>query len=189
MNNYKQAITEVILGTGKNSIKVGGNKTMPFDSEPPVNEPVIAFEIIDKIPNDPPEQLKEAWEDVWFDASLWAEKCVKEYDAKVICINLLSTKPDEGESSSLKSCETVLKIMEKVEVPIIIKGSGIAHIDNEILPEISKAAKNKKLLIGSVTQENYKKILESVMLNGHSIFAESPIDINIASSLISCWRI
>lgn len=38
-------------------------------------------------------------------------------------------------------------------------------------------------MIGSAVQDNYKTLVASVLADGHSIIAESPIDINIAKQL------
>lgn len=185
--NFKQSVTCVSLGADKNnggtrgfSLNVGGNNTMPFFGLDNASEPIIAFEIMDKIPSDPPVQLREVWGDVWHDAGLWAEKCVKEYSSKLICVNFVSAKPDEGGTTAEKACETLRKVLSRVEVPIIIKGTGIAGIDNVILPALAREGRGERLLIGPVLQENYKEILAGAIKYGHNVIAESPIDINIA---------
>ena len=184
---YKQAVTKVVLGaTAENGgtrdfvLTVGGSVTMPFSDAKQLEEPVIAFEIMDKKPSDPAPQLEAIWGDVWHDASLWAEKCVKDYSAKAICINFISVKPEEGGTSPQKACETLRKVLSRVKVPIIVKGTGIAEIDNKLLPALAEEGRGERLLIGPVLQENYKEILSGVIEYGHTVIAESPIDINIA---------
>jgi len=75
------------------------------------------------------------------------------------------------------------EILKKIKIPLIIIGSGDDAKDNLIIPAVSEAAKGERCLLGSATQDNYKTIVASSLADGHSIIAESPIDINIAKQL------
>ncbi len=196
MNNYKEthksSVTKVILGaTGKEggtrqcSLEIGGDRAMPFYTfdEKNINPPLIAFEITVKKPSEWADELEKIWGDVWHDPVLWAKKCTEKYGVKAICINLISAKPDEGAVSFAECSNAAKAVAQNTAVPIIVKGTGIAHIDNELLPLVSEALKGERVLIGPVLQENYKTIMNSAIKNGHLLIAESPIDINIAKQL------
>ena len=51
------------------------------------------------------------------------------------------------------------------------------------MPKCCQAAKGKNCLFGLATEDNYKTLTVSCMADGHSIIAESPIDINIAKQV------
>ena len=74
-------------------------------------------------------------------------------------------------------------MLSKVKVPLIIIGSGDDAKDNLIMPECSQAARGERCLLGCAEQDNYKTLTMSVLADGHSLIAESPIDINIAKQL------
>ena len=52
-----------------------------------------------------------------------------------------------------------------------------------LLPKASQALKGENCLFGSATQNNYKTIAATCLADGHSLVAESPIDINIAKQV------
>ena len=68
-------------------------------------------------------------------------------------------------------------------MPLIILGCGDDAKDNLVLPACSEAAKGERCLLGSAVQDNYKTLTAAALADGHSMVAESPIDINIAKQL------
>lgn len=163
-------------GTRSKVIKVGGEKTLPFlftEGDLP-NKPVIAFEVFDMPPQDWPEEK---------DPLLWAEKCVKEHAAQVLCLRLQGAHPDFDNISHEDEAKLVRQLLKKISVPLIIVGCGDDAKDNLILTACSEAARGERCLIGDVVQDNYKTIVASCIADGHNIIAESPIDINIAKQL------
>jgi len=156
-------------GTRANVIKIGGQAALPFLFEEGAipNKPCVAFEI----------------DDVSADPLAWAEKCVKEYKAQVLCLRLQGAHPDFGNKTPHQEAELVKQLLKKVSVPLIIIGCGDDAKDNLVLPACSEASRGERCLIGSVVQDNYKTLVVSVLADGHNIIAESPIDINIAKQL------
>ncbi|MDD5097939.1 MAG: acetyl-CoA decarbonylase/synthase complex subunit delta, partial [Candidatus Omnitrophica bacterium] len=122
-------------------------------------------------------------QDTLSDPLAWADKCINEYKAELLCLKLQGTHPDSGNKTASHAAKLVSTLLSKIKVPLIIMGSGDDAKDNLILPACSEAAKQKRCLIGSVVQDNYKTLVASVLADGHSIIAESPIDINIAKQL------
>ncbi|MCL5036909.1 MAG: CO dehydrogenase/acetyl-CoA synthase subunit delta [Chloroflexi bacterium] len=185
-------VHEVIIGaTGAEGgtrtavVRAGGETTMPFyDFEGGMpNRPVLAMEVLDKIPDEPSESLKKVFGDVWGDPGEWARKCVEEFGAEMISVQLLSAHPDEGDTDEKHAVETVRKVLKAVGVPLIIRAPGVAEKDNLIIPAASQAAAGERVLLGSAVQDNYKTIVASALADGHCIITESPIDINIAKQV------
>jgi acetyl-CoA decarbonylase/synthase, CODH/ACS complex subunit delta len=172
-------------GTRSYSVKIGGEKSLPclFQEGELPNKPQVAFEIWDITPNDWPKELKQAYGNALSDPLEWANKCVQDYKASSLCLKLQGAHPDFGNKSPEEEAMLVKKLLKKVNVPLIILGSGDDAKDNLMLPAVSEAAKGERCLIGSAAQDNYKTIVASVLADGHNIIAESPIDINIAKQL------
>jgi acetyl-CoA decarbonylase/synthase complex subunit delta len=143
----------------------------------------VAFEIWDVPPVDWPQELAKSYSDVFSDPLSWAEKCVKEYKAKILCLRLQGAHPEFGNKSADEEAKLVSQLLKKVEVPLIILGSGDDAKDNTVLPLCCEAAKGERCLIGCAVQDNYKTLVAAALADGHNIIAESPIDINIAKQL------
>jgi len=172
-------------GSRSSVIKIGGEGTLPFLFQEGAlpNKPQIAFEISDIAPVDWPGELTKPYSDVWNDPLAWAEKCVKEYKARALCIRLLGAHPDFGDKGPDQEAKLIAQLLKKVDVPLIILGSGDDVKDNLVLPACAQAARTERCLIGSAMQDNYKTLAAAVLADGHNIIAESPIDINIAKQL------
>ena len=172
-------------GTRASVVKVGGEKTLPFlfkENQIP-HKPVIAFEIWDIKPADWPIQLISVYGDVLSDPLLWAKKCVKDYKAELICVRLQGAHPEFGNKSAETEASFIKSLLKEIDVPLIIIGCGDDTKDNDVLVACCEAAKGERCLFGSAVQDNYKTLSAAVLADGHSIIAESPIDINIAKQL------
>lgn len=172
-------------GTRSKVVKVGGESGLPFlfnEADNP-NKPIIASEIWDITPTDWPQELSEQFKDVWQEPLDWAEKCVKDYKAELLCVKLAGSHPDLANKDADTQAKFISALLKRVKVPLIILGCGDDEKDNLVLPACSQAAKNERCLIGDAIQENYKTLTAAILADGHNIIAESPIDINIAKQL------
>ncbi len=172
-------------GSRREAIRVGGELSLPFlfpEGDVP-NKPVVAIEIWDIAPSDWPQELKKPYADVLNEPLAWAEKCVKELKAGLLCIRLQGAHPDFGNKSADQEAKLISQLLERIDVPLIILGSGDDAKDNLVLPVCGEAAKGERCLIGEAVQDNYKTLTASVLADGHNIIAQSPIDINIAKQL------
>jgi acetyl-CoA decarbonylase/synthase complex subunit delta len=172
-------------GTRSRVIQVGGQATLPFlfaEGALP-HKPVIAFEIWDITPADWPQELTKSYGDVLKDPLAWAEKCVKDYKAQLLCIKLQGAHLDFGNKTPEQEAKFISQLLKKVDVPLIILGCGDDTKDNLVLPACCEAGKAERCLVGSAVQDNYKTLTAAVLADGHNIIAESPIDINIAKQL------
>lgn len=189
---WTNKLNELVIGTTKEHggtrskvVKVGGAGCLPFsfqDGEMP-NRPALAMEVWDTEPAEWPDTLKAALGNSIKDPSLWAKKCVEDFGADLICLVLESTNPEGKNASADEAARTAQKILKSVGVPLIITGSGDKQKDAEVLSKCSQATKGENCLLGPATQDNYKTLAASCMADGHSIIAESPIDINIAKQV------
>jgi acetyl-CoA decarbonylase/synthase complex subunit delta len=172
-------------GSRSQTVQIGGQTALPLMFKEGVmpNRPKIAFEIWDIAPVDFEQELMTAYGRAINDPFTWAQVCVDEFKADLICLKMQGTHPDFGDRSPQEAAKFVSKFLNQIKVPLIITGSGDNAKDNLVLPACSEAAKGERCLIGSAVQDNYKTLVASVLADGHSIIAESPIDINIAKQL------
>ena len=172
-------------GSRSRVIKIGGEATLPFlfKEGAIANKPVIAYEIWDIAPTDWPAELVKAYKNVFADPLAWAEKCVEEHKAELLCLRLQGAHPETGNKDIGTEIKLIEQLLKKVNVPLIIIGCGDDTKDNLVLPACCEAAKGERCLIGNAVQDNYKTITAAVLADGHNIIAESPIDINIAKQL------
>jgi acetyl-CoA decarbonylase/synthase, CODH/ACS complex subunit delta len=192
LEKWPGKVAEVAIGATKQeggtrgfTVKVGAEATLPCLTREGASphKPVIAFEIWDTPPLDWPDELVRPYQGAIQDPVQWAQKCVNEYKARVLCVRLQGAHPDSGNKSGEEEAKFISKLLKAVECPLIIVGCGDDAKDNVVLPACCEAAKGERCLIGSSQQDNYKTLTAAVLADGHSIIAESPIDINIAKQL------
>jgi acetyl-CoA decarbonylase/synthase complex subunit delta len=185
LNELVLGATKEQGGTRSKIVRVGGAGCLPFSFQdgPMPNRPVVAMEVWDKEPTEWPDTLKAALGSSIKDPAQWAKLCVEKFGADLICLVLESTSPEGKNTSADDAANTVKKILDNVGVPLIITGSGDKQKDVGVLSKCAQTAKGENCLLGPVTQDNYKTLTASCMADGHSIIAESPIDINIAKQV------
>ena len=103
--------------------------------------------------------------------------------ADLISVRLEGTHPEKGNRSAEQSVELVKAVLAAVKVPLII--TGHAHYDkaNEVLKAVAQACAGENLLLNWVETDNYRTIAGAAMAYGHSLVAQSPIDVNMAKQL------
>lgn len=177
-------VNEVLIGTEPNVVKVGGENTLPFlhfEGGVP-NRPVVALEVWDIKPTGWPGVLTSAFDGVLGDPVAWAKKC-EQYGADLICLTLISSHPDNKNSSPAECAATAKAVAEAVKVPMIITGSGVEEKDAQVIKAAGEALSGRNCLLGYAKPENYKTITAVCMVHGHNIIASSPLDINLAKQL------
>jgi len=182
--NYSGKVREITLGSGDKSMVVGGETSYPFylfEGEMP-NKPRIALEILDAAPDDWPAALTDIYGDVMNDPVAWAKKCV-ELGADAVCIRLASIDPNTTDVPADQAAETVKKVAEAIDVPLIVWGCTSEAKDGETLRKIAETVDNKPLILGPVAEGNYKTIGAGAIAYGHTVVASTPIDVNLAKQL------
>ncbi len=172
-------------GTRSHAVTIGGETTFPFlfgEGTMP-HPPIIALEIFDCEPKEWPEGLTSEYTDFLKDPIRWAKRCVSEFGARILCVRLMSAHPDWGARPPQEAASFLGELLREVKVPLIVLGCGDSEKDNELLARASQAAKGERCLFGIATQNNYKTLTASCLADGHSIVAESPIDVNIAKQV------
>lgn len=172
-------------GTRTSVVKVGGESSLPFlhfEGEV-ICKPVIAMEVVDRVPTEWNDEVKNAYAGVLDNPASWAKKCVDEFGADMIFLRLQSCDPELGNSSAEQCVKTVKDVLGAVGVPIAVVGCGIDEVDNKIMPAIAEGCAGENLLLGLATQGNYSTVVAACMVHKHTVIAQSPLDINICKQL------
>ena len=182
---YSGKIKEIQIGKGENALSVGGETCYPFyefEGEMP-NRPRIAMEVWDMEPDDWPEPARKPFEDVLADPVAWAQKCVNESGADLIVLQLKSTDPNGQDAGAEQAVATVKKVLQAIDVPLVVWGTTNVQKDEEVLKKISEECDGENLVLGPVEDANHKAIGASAMGFGHTVASSSPIDVNLAKQI------
>ena len=183
--SYSGKIKEITLGKGDKGVKVGGETAYPFylfEGEM-TNLPKIAMEVFDCPPEEWPEAALEPFAGVTDDPVAWAKKCVDDYGAEMICLQLLSTDPNGLDREVDKAAEVVKKVADAVDVPLIVWGTANHEKDTEVLRKVAEICQGRDLIIGPVEEGDHKRIGAAALAYHHTVAASTPIDINLAKQL------
>ena len=183
--SYTGAIKEITLGKGDKAVTLGGESCYPFytfEGNMP-HKPVVAMEVWDMEPEEWPEAALSHFKDVLSDPAAWAKKCVDEFGADMIVLQLKSTDPNTKDASADEAVATVKKVLEAIDVPLVIWGTANIEKDEEVLKRISEETSGENLVLGPVEDKNHKGIGASAMGYGHTIISSSPIDVNLAKQV------
>ncbi|MFC1871428.1 acetyl-CoA decarbonylase/synthase complex subunit delta [Chloroflexota bacterium] len=182
---YSGKVREITLGKGDKAVKVGGETCYPFylfEGEMP-NLSRIAMEVYDM----PPEEWAEAaigpFAGVTDDPVAWAKKCIDDYGAEMICLQLLSTDPNGLDRGPDEAAEVVKRVADAIDVPLIVWGTANHDKDTEVLRRVCELCQDKNLIVGPVEEGDYKRIGAAAIGYHHTVAASSPIDINLAKQL------
>jgi acetyl-CoA decarbonylase/synthase complex subunit delta len=182
---YSGKIKEVKLGRGDKAVTVGGESSYPFylfEGEMP-NPPRIAMEVWDCPPDEWAEAALEPFAGVTDDPVAWAKKCITDYGAEMICLQLISTDPNGLDRGVDEAAEVVKKVADAIDVPLIVWGTANHDKDTEVLRKVTEVCQGKDLIIGPVEEGDHKKIGASAIGYHHTVAASTPIDINLAKQL------
>jgi acetyl-CoA decarbonylase/synthase complex subunit delta len=193
---FPGAIREVRLGATKKdggsrgkSFTIGGSDSPPFVyvDRPPKNLPVLAMDVFDmNIPM--PAAVKAGIQDVMDDPAEWARRNVEKFGADMVTVHLVSTDPLGSDSSPAKAARTIEKVLQAVDVPLIIGGCGDPHKDALVFKRIAGVAEGERLLLNSVNLDMasanvIEPIAKAVKENGHAVIGLSGLDLNKAKEL------
>jgi acetyl-CoA decarbonylase/synthase complex subunit delta len=183
--SYTGGVKEITLGDGNNAVTVGGETCYPFyqfEGDMP-NKPKIAMEVWDMEPEDWPEAVVKPFQDVLSDPAAWAKKCIADFGAELIVLQLKSIDPNGNDASPEDAAATVKKVAEAIDVPLIVWGCANPQKDEDVLKKIAEVCQDFNLVLGPVEDKNHKGIGAAAMGYNHTIISSSPIDVNIAKQV------
>jgi len=183
--SYSGKIKEITLGKGAKALTIGGETSYPFylfEGELP-HMPRIAMEVWDYPPEDWAEAALEPFSGVTDDPVAWAKKCIDDYGAEMIALQLISTDPNGLDRGADEAAAVVKKVADAIDVPLIVWGTANHDKDTEVLRQVAEKCQGKSLIIGPVEEADYKRIGAAALAYHHTVVASTPIDINLAKQL------
>jgi len=183
---YSGKIREVTLGVGDKAVTVGGKTAYSFHSfegEMP-NSSKVAMEIWDKDPSaDWSEIAKAPFAGVLSDPVAWAKKCVDEFGAEILVVQTKSADPNADNKSAAEVSDVVKKVVDAVDVPVIVWGVANHEKDTEVMKAVAEKCSGKRLSLSPVEEGDYKQIGAACLGYKHAVVSSSPIDVNLAKQL------
>ncbi|MBI2979539.1 MAG: acetyl-CoA decarbonylase/synthase complex subunit delta [Chloroflexi bacterium] len=182
---YSGKIKEITLGKGDKAVTVGGETAYPFylfEGKMP-HLPRIAMEVYDTPPEGWAAAALEPFAGVTGDPVAWAKKCINDYGAEMICLQLLSTDPNGLNRGADEAAAVVKEVADAIDVPLIVWGTANDEKDTEVLRKVAEVCQGKKLVIGPVEEGDHKRIGAAAIGYQHTVAASTPIDINLAKQL------
>ncbi len=182
---YNGVIKEIPLGKEASPVILGGETSYPFylfEGEMP-HPPRIAMEVYDVPPEEWAQAALEPFADVVNDPAAWAQKCVSTYGAEIVALQLASTDPNAQDNSGEHAVEVTKKVAAAIDVPLMVWGSNNVEKDTEVLKMVAEGCAEETLVLGPVTEGNYKAVGAAALAYHHTIAASTPIDINLAKQL------
>jgi acetyl-CoA decarbonylase/synthase complex subunit delta len=183
--SYSGTVKEIAIGTGDKAVTVGGQTSYSFhdfEGEMPL-KPRIAMEIWDIEPDDWPEAATSPFKDVLGDPVAWAKKCVDDFGAEMIVMQLKSTDPNGNDASPEEAAAAVKKVAGAIDVPLLVWGTANYQKDEDVFKKIAEECQDTPLTLGPVEDKNHKGIGASAMGFGHALISSSPIDVNLAKQV------
>lgn len=191
MEEWKNPIQEVTLGatssdggTRKHTVTLGGERALPyyFDSPMP-HRNFITMDVFD-MPIGMAKAVKTNYEDVLESPPEWAKKVVREFGADMVTIHLISTDPGIKDTSPQKAAEVVADVLQAVDVPIVIGGSGNPEKDPVVLEKAAEIAEGERVLLASASLNlDYERIAKAASQYGHVVLSWTQLEINAQKEL------
>jgi len=183
---WTASIREVVIGataeeggTRRISYRIGGESDLPCIGKG--RKPLIAFEICD----DPalwPDVVRSACTNLVDNPPAWAEYVDTTLKADLIRLNLTSTRRRNFDAYDGVG-KTVRSVLAATSLPLIIEGSADAEIDSEVFQRCGEAGEKERLVLGTAEAARYRSVAAAAIAYGHSVIAQSPIDVNLAKQL------
>ncbi len=184
--SYSGKIGEVTIGMGDAACTVGGETAYSFhvfEGTMP-NPPKIAMEIWDYDPSGEwPEAAVAPFKDVISSPEKWAKKCVEDYGADLIVVQLKSTDPNGQDRGADEAAQVFKKVVDAVNVPVIAWGTANNQKDEEVLKKIAEVCDGKNVGLAPVEEGNHKGIGATALGYNHTVVSSTPIDVNLAKQL------
>jgi acetyl-CoA decarbonylase/synthase complex subunit delta len=190
--SYPGRIVEVRLGAMKDeggtrgkSLTIGGEAAPAYYlfEKPTPHLPVIAYDVFDaKVPL--AKAVKMHVQDVMDDPAAWAKLAVDKFDADMVTLHLISTDPLIQNASPREAAKKVEEVLQAVDVPLAVGGSGDPQKDVEVFERVAEVAEGERLLINSVRLEmDIERIAKVIEKHGHVALAFTSMDMNQAREL------
>ena len=185
VNKVTLGATKEAGGTRMSTVTIGGSSNVVYggSNSDAGQKPIIAMDVLDTKPDEWTDILTESYSDVLDNPADWAKKCVEEFGADLICLKFDGIHPDKDDKDASHAAKITEQVLRAVGVPLVLWGCGNNEKDNQVMPNVSQAAKGENCLIAPVEETNYKSLTAIALADGHHLITKAPLDINIAKQV------
>jgi len=192
IENYPGKIVEVKLGATRSeggtrgkTITIGGETTPAFYTfeRPTIHPPIVTLDVFDmEVPLS--KAVKMHVKDVVGDPAEWAKLAVNKFGADMVTIHLISVDPLLKDAQPKDAVKTIEKVLQAVDVPLVIGGCGDPVKDTALFEEVTQAFPGERFLLNSFTRDmEIEKIAKLAKKNNHAVLSFTPMDLNMAREL------
>ena len=192
VEKYANTISTVKLGATKSeggtrgkTYTIGGELSpafYTFENSIP-HKPIVTLDVFDmEVPLS--KAVKMHVKEVVGDPAAWAKLAVEKFGADMVTMHLISVDPLLKDASPKDACKTIEKVLQAVDVPLVIGGCGDPVKDTALFEEVCAQFPGERFLISSVTRDmDVDKCGEFIKKSGHAVLAFTPMDLNFAREL------
>ena len=192
VETYPGKVVEVKLGATKSeggtrgkTITIGGETTPAFYTfeRPTIHPPIVTMDVFDmEVPLS--KAVKMHVKEVVGDPAEWAKLAVNKFGADMITIHLISVDPLLKDAKPKEAVKTIEKVLQAVDVPLVIGGCGDPVKDTALFEEVTQAFPGERFLLNSFTRDmEIEKIAKLAKKNNHAVLSFTPMDLNMAREL------
>jgi acetyl-CoA decarbonylase/synthase complex subunit delta len=185
VHDYPGEVAEVQLGAGtRKPVLLGGQKALYRFEEPQPNPPVVTFDVFDIPMPGLPRPIREHFSDVMDHPGDWAKKAVKDFGANMVTIHLIGTGPKVMDKTPRQAAADIEEVLQAVDVPLVIGGSGDPKKDPIVLEAAAAAAEGERCLLASANLDlDYRRVAKAAMDYNHAVLSWAITDINMQKTL------
>ncbi len=185
IKEYPGKIAQVQLGDGtRKPVYLGGQNALYRFEEPQPNPPVVTFDVFDIPMPGLPRPIREHFSDVMESPGEWAKKAVNDYGANMVTVHLIGTGPKVMDKSPREGAQAIEEVLQAVDVPLVIGGSGDPIKDPLVLEAAAEAAEGERCLLASANMDlDYHKVAKAAVDYGHAVLSWAITDVNMQKSL------
>lgn len=187
---FQTQVSTVTLGATKSeggtrslAYQIGGERALPYIGTPQqIGHPqLVALEICDD-PQFWSPIVREYVGDLVESTAEWASAAEQAFGADLVRLYLTSTKR-RGFAEFKELGSTLEDVLEATKYPLIVEGSSEPAIDSDVFVRCGEAGEGERLLLGTAEADRYRSVAAAALAYGHSVIAQTPIDINLAKQL------
>jgi acetyl-CoA decarbonylase/synthase complex subunit delta len=147
------------------------------------HKPVVTLDVFDmEVPLS--KAVKMHVKEVVGDPAAWAKLAVEKFGADMVTMHLISVDPLLKDATPKDACKTIEKVMQAVDVPLVIGGCGDPVKDTALFEEVCAQFPGERFLISSVTRDmDVEKCSKFIKKSGNAVLAFTPMDLNFAREL------
>lgn len=154
-----------------------------FEGSQP-HPPVIAGDVFD-MPIPVPRPVSECFggKETLQDPFKWAKMWVEKFGADLIDFELISTDPYIKDTPVNEAVRMVEDMLQAVDVPLIIGGSGNPEKDAKLLPKVAEVCEGERVLLSSATMDMWEPVAQAAKKHNQVVLAWTSIEVNQAKEL------